>query len=143
MIEALRILHFLALAAGIGGGLASMLAARQGADPASGPEARAALGRLRLRLSRVTAGAVALLWLSGIALVHAGWTGWGALPGLFWAKLAFVAALTAITLRAQQLVLRAGRSGTPPPAPAMARLGQGAMGSALAALVLAVVAFTL
>ena len=85
---------------------------------------------------------LALLWLTGIWMVAGIYDGWGNLPGLFWWKFAAVLGLTLCAGTGQALALRAQLRETPPPAALMKRLSLGGLGFSLAALVLAVLAFS-
>jgi hypothetical protein len=140
MTEILKILHFLALAAAVGGGVANMAGAMQ-MKSAEGP-ARAAISALQARVSRISAGALALLWITGIALVYDIYGGWGGFGWAFWAKIAAVVGLTATSATAQVLMARARAAGGPPPAGVIPKLGRAGMVFALASVVFATLAFT-
>jgi uncharacterized membrane protein len=140
MIQFLKIIHFMSLAVGIGGGAANFVIAFRGRTVE--PAVRPILGGIGAAIGRMGAVAILLLWLSGIGLVYLAQDGWSNLSAAFWIKLAFVVLLTLISLTANTLVVRARRSGTPPPAPVMARLGQAAALSGLLIVIFAVIAFS-
>mgnify|MGYP000081723161 FL=1 len=139
MIAFVKFLHFWALAIGIGGGMANMLAApiARAADPAAKPF----LAKLQRRIGQMGAGAILVLWITGIWLVAALYPALGGLPLLFWAKIAAVVVLTYFSARGQILSLRAMRGGPAPDPSVMRKIGMGGAASALAALALAVAAF--
>ena len=134
MIVALKTIHLLALAVALGCGVARlilMIAARR-LEAGPGPFA------LPQRwLAHLTAGGVALLWLSGLAL-------WGIAYGFADLGPAFVMKLAAATL----LLILAGYGwgrmmAGRPPAPRLAfSLVRGSVLTGLAAVLLAVSAFT-
>ena len=135
----LTFLHYLAFSLGIGGGAAGMLAGRMAAR--ADPELRPGLARLQRRLGQISALSVLVLWVTGVWLIHAQYSGLAPLPWLFWPKIAAVVGLTVCAAWLQLLSLRAWRRGTPPPAPRMARLSMLANLFALLALALGVAAF--
>lgn len=138
MFETLKIIHFLSLAVGIGGGAANgIIGARMAAAPDA---AKPVLGGITGLIGRLSAGALALLWITGIALVLMT-GGFAAMPTFFWVKLAFVVVLTLVSIRLQMLSIRAARSGTPPPMKTMAQLGRFASVNSILIVVFAVVAF--
>ncbi len=139
MTNLLTILHFLGFSAGIGGGLANLIVGRVAAT--ADPSMRPGLGRAARGIAGLATGGLVLLWLTGIALVQVAWGGWAAMPALFWAKLTMVAILTVVSVLVNLNVIRAIRSGTPPPPARMAMLGRLGVGAAVLALILAVVTF--
>ena len=140
MIEFLKIVHFLSLAVGIGGGVANGVIGAKAARAAA--EVRPVLGGISGLIGRLSGAALILLWLSGIALVYLATNGWSTLAAAFWVKLAFVVVLSAISLYLNLLVMRAQKTRTPPPAATMKRLGQiGGMCSVFI-VISAVIAFT-
>ena len=140
MIVFLKILHFLALAAAVGGGISNMASAMQ-MKSAEGP-AKAAIGAIQQRVARISALALVVLWITGIWLVYAIYGGWAGLSWAFWAKIAAVVGLTATSATAQVMMARARAGKGPPPATIVPRLGRAGMVFALASVVLATVAFT-
>lgn len=93
----LLILHFLGLGAGfavsVGNNVVMMLAAK------APPQEAAGLRRFPPFMTRVGDIAIALLWITGIALLwtkYGGADGIAALPWAFWAKITCVVLLTAL-----------------------------------------------
>jgi uncharacterized membrane protein len=140
MIEILKIVHYLSLAIGIGGGLANAIIGARAAM--SDPPVKAVLGRISSIIGKTAGVAIILLWLTGIALVYLIFDGWATLPWAFWIKLAFVVVLSLLSLRMNLYVMQAARTKSPPPAATMKKLGQGAMVSSLLIVIFAVIAFT-
>ncbi len=109
MLELLKIIHFLALAAGVGIGVANMVLGIR-ASKAEGP----AVGTLRQAqgaLGKVALGALILLWASGIWLwaVYADAT----TAPLFLAKIGFVVILTGLSIDMNLRGARAAKGGAP------------------------------
>ncbi|WP_212525066.1 hypothetical protein [Actibacterium sp. MT2.3-13A] len=140
MITLLRLVHILAMAVGVGGGVANLIALRR-MQAAEGP-AKAALAGAMRQVGMAAALALALLWVSGLALVYARYDGWAALPLFFWAKIAAVVALTAVSGAAQVLTFWGMARKSPPDPALMARLGKTGAALALTATALAVLSFT-
>jgi hypothetical protein len=109
MLELLKIIHFLALAVGVGIGAANMVLGLRAAK-AEGP-AIGALRQAQGALGRVAFGAIVLLWASGIWL----WAGYNnaTTDPLFLAKIGFVVILTGLSIDLNLRGLRAARGGTP------------------------------
>ncbi|PQO23035.1 hypothetical protein C2I36_10045 [Rhodobacteraceae bacterium WD3A24] len=139
MLETLKIIHFLSFAVGIGGGVASLLAGLAMRTAGGGAPALAGLQR---RLGRASAVAIVLLWITGVWMLYAVYGGWGGMSGWFWIKIVAVVGLTAVSARMQWLSITAQRSGTPPAPRIMAGLGAAANLLAIAAVIIAVIAFT-
>ncbi|MEZ5667727.1 MAG: hypothetical protein R3F55_09915 [Alphaproteobacteria bacterium] len=136
---AVKIVHFLALAIGIGGSAANLLlAVRAATIPA---EARPGLGAIQRLIGRVAFGCVLLLWASGLAMLYARYGGWAGQGVLFWLKIAAVAVLTVAATGLQVLTVRAQIAKAPPPRTAMLRLAVAANASAMLAVLFAVLAF--
>jgi hypothetical protein len=140
MITLWKMIHMLALAVGVGGGVANLIAMQQ-LKAAEGP-ARAALAVAMRHVGQAAALALILLWVSGLALASALYDSWAALPLLFWAKIAAVVALTAVSGTAQVLTLWGMARKSPPDPALMARLGKTGVALALTTTVLAVLAFS-
>ncbi|MCC6303593.1 MAG: hypothetical protein IT545_00195 [Rhodobacteraceae bacterium] len=142
MIEFLLTVHFLALAVGLGGGVAAgVIGARLAA---AAPSARAELGAAQKRIGLSGAIALALVWASGLALLWSAFGGFGGLGGLglvFWLKMAAVVVLTAAVVAMKVVTGRSERAGAEPDTPTMARLGMVATGATTLAVILAVLAF--
>lgn len=133
----LKILHFWALAAGLGFGLAGlvMMAMAKGAAP----EAGAVVTKTRARLAQLSGAATVVLWITGLWM----WlTVYGGVVGPWLAvKLLGVLALTGVSAYMNFALYRAARGG-PRPVPArMAQLAKVAAGLAALIVVLAVLAF--
>ncbi|MGY3439620.1 MULTISPECIES: hypothetical protein [unclassified Marinovum] len=133
----LKILHFWALAAGLGFSLAGlvMMAMSKGAAP----EAGAVVMKTRARLAQLSGAAIVVLWITGLWMwltVYSGAMGqWLAF------KLLCVLALTCVSAYMNFVIYRAARGG-PRPVPArMAYLAKVAAGLAALIVVLAVLAF--
>ncbi|WP_157932994.1 CopD family protein [Roseovarius salinarum] len=86
--QALLIVHYLALAVGLGGGIAAGVVAH-----VAGPKDPALAGAVQVRLARFGFLALIVLWLTGSAML-AGGPGAAALPVWFWVKMAAVVVLT-------------------------------------------------
>lgn len=140
MITLWKMIHMLALAVGVGGGVANLIAMRQLAL-AEGP-ARAALAVSMRHVGQAAALALILLWVSGVAMSSALYNSWAALPLLFWAKIAAVVALTAVSGTAQVLTFWGMARKSPPDPALMAKLGKTGVALALITTVLAVLAFS-
>lgn len=131
MIATLKIVHFLALAVGLGGGVANAVMA------AMGGKAREVVGPMQARIGQLGFGAVVLLWLTGLWLFASGQT-LGTVGLMFWLKILAVLVLTAAAV-ANQLARR-----RLPPEQYAARapvLGQIMGISATLAVIFAVLAF--
>ncbi|MCL4189445.1 MAG: hypothetical protein KJZ85_17740 [Rhodobacteraceae bacterium] len=139
MASLLKIVHYLAFAVGLGGGVANAMIGMQ--LHAAAPAARAGLGAAQKRIGQIGLAALVLVWASGLALVWGAYGGTAGLGVAFWLKMAAVVALTLAVAVLTVQGARAERAGTGPDAATMARLEALATGSAVAAVVLAVVAF--
>ena len=136
MHQTLLVVHFMCLAVGIGGGVASAV---MGATSESAePDGKAALGKAAAIVSNIGAVAIALLWITGIWMVMTSFGG-GTMPTAFWLKMLGVVALTAAIIGMHLVKRRA--AGGPPPADTMKKLGQIALVSATFAVIMAVVTF--
>jgi uncharacterized membrane protein len=136
--QLLLFLHFLGLMLGAAGGFASGLIMRRAAAmPAEQAKSVRSLGPM---LANVSATGLAILWLTGLALVWSRWGGFGNLPGLFWVKLVFVVALTGATGLIHATYARV-RRGNVAAAAWLPRLGPAAGLSSLLAVLFAVYAF--
>jgi hypothetical protein len=132
----LKSLHILALALGLGGGVANAIAARLAR---SRPEAAPAFGALQKRIGMVSVGALVVLWITGPWM--AGLVYGAALPLSFWLKMLAVLGLTAMTVLMQVEARRAARAARAPDAARMAGLGAGAGLFSILAVILAVISF--
>lgn len=96
MHQILVFFHLFGLMLGAAGGFASGLIMRRAAGvPAE--EARVLKG-LGPMLAKVSLVGLAVMWLTGLILVFSVWGGLSGLPGIFWVKMIFVLALTALAL---------------------------------------------
>jgi uncharacterized membrane protein len=109
MLELLKIIHFLALAAGVGIGVANMVLGIR-ASKSEGPET-GILRQAQGALGRVALGAIVVLWASGIWL----WVGFNSTTTdpLFLAKIGFVVILTGLSIDMNLRATRAAKGGTP------------------------------
>lgn len=139
MLILAKIVHFLSFSIGIGGGVAAMLAGIRAKSAAA--EAVPVLRGVQKTLGRISFGAVVLLWVSGIFLVYAIKGGWSGLGTIFWLKIAAVVILTVASLTGQYFALTAARRDPAIMGPRMAKIGMTASSAAVAALILAVIAF--
>ena len=139
MLDMLKAIHFLCFSVDVGAGVSNLgLGARLATCP---PQAMPPLGGFRLLLGKPSTIGLILLWLTGLWMVFAT-TGLGVLdnPAFLW-KLAAVAVLTVFSIAANLTIAKAKKSGMPPDANRMKRLGFGSQAMAILALILAVVAF--
>ena len=88
----LLILHFLGLAMGLSTGFANMVMA--GLIAKAAPAEKAVLGRFAPAMSKIGAIGLALLWITGIAIVQTRFGTFAVLPRPFLIKLAAVVLLT-------------------------------------------------
>lgn len=138
METGLLIVHYLSFVAGAGGALVSFLIARQ---IATRPAAEAAVLRsVPPKISDVAVVAVALLWLTGVALVYLRHGGFAGLGWAFSAKMAFVVALT-LVLAAIRVEMARVRRGVASAAANLRRLGPWTLVTSWLAIVFAVIAF--
>lgn len=138
MFTALMILHFVALAMAMGGGMSNIIAKKQmpKVDPSSYPGmaiAAAAIGKL------ATTG-LALLWITGVWMTTLKY-GLSGMPILLWVKIAIVGALTVGSISLNLMMVRAQRSGTPPNSAKVDKHAYFINGLALITVVIAVVLF--
>ncbi|MCG6882875.1 MAG: hypothetical protein LJE62_03865 [Silicimonas sp.] len=132
MFALLKIVHFLALAIGLGGGIANAIVGAKitSRDPAMGAPVQKLIGRLSF-------GALILLWVTGLWMLF-GYYGFSDLSLWFWVKILAALGLTAAGVTAQLAMLKPG-----PETPAkMKKLGMIMTGAATLAVILAVLAFT-
>jgi len=131
MLATLKILHLLALAIGLGGGIANLVIGRM-----AGAEGAPVTRPIQKRIGRIAFGGLLLLWITGIWMVSLSYT-LGDLPLWFWIKMLVVLAMTAAAVTAQVALLRPG-----PDTPAKLRkLGLIVSGAAALAVGLAVLSF--
>ncbi len=137
MNQVLLILHLFGFGGGVGASLGNFII---GGLLAANPGDTPALSRMRLVLARVGQVALALLWLTGIILVWSKWGGPAHVPQLFWFKLLFVLALTALAV-AMDLTFKAVRAGNVALAARLPILGMAGAVLLILIVVIAVFAF--
>jgi len=131
-------LHFAGLMIGATGGFASGLLMRRAMML---PDAEARVVRnLGPLLAKVSAAGLVLLWATGLILVWSKWQGPASLPSLFWVKLVFVVALTAL-VGLIHLTYADIRKGNAAAAARLPKIGPLAGVSSLLAVLFAVYAF--
>ena len=135
MNQILIFLHFLGLMLGATGGFGSALIMRRA--QAMAPDAARPLRELGPVMANVSAVGLALLWLAGLILVWSRWDGPGSLPELFWLKFVFVLTLTVATVLIHMTYAEI-RRGNAAVDSCLSNLGPAAGGSALLAVLLAV-----
>ncbi len=138
MHDALRIIHLLSVAAGVGLVGANFLTMRHAASLE--PAQRGTLAPLQRRFGAIGMMALVLLWLTGIALYIL--KGYGATIGSWlMIKLAFVVLLSGLAVAVRVIVARAAANGTAPPPATMRRLISMMFFSSVVAVICAVLAF--
>ena len=139
MIEALKIIHFLSVAVGVGGGFANLFLSYWARSQSI--EFKTSLGALQGRLARAGFWAIVVLWLTGYALVQTNEGGFADMGLLFWLKILLVVALSILSAGMQLIAL--GLLPASLVAAPQRRLSVAKIGSGLAAgiIVLAVLAF--
>ena len=131
MLATLKILHLLALAIGLGGGIANLMIGRM-----AGPEGAPVTRPIQKRIGRMAFGGLILLWITGLWMLSLSYT-LGDLALWFWVKMLVVLAMTAAAVTAQVALLRPG-----PDTPAKLRkLGLMVSTAAALAVVFAVLSF--
>ena len=140
MLELLKIIHFLAFTIAIGAGMASLVSVL--ALSRLPPDTQPTVGKFRKKLGMISSIGLGFLWATGLAMImffHG--------PALFsnsaflW-KMAAVVILTLISAAANFEVMRSMMQSRPPNGQLLVRLTIGAQISGIAALILAVFAFT-
>ncbi len=134
----LKIVHFLALSAGIGVGVSNMALGIRAAQAADARDATT-LRTAQVALGQIGLVAIILLWASGLWL----WLGYrgGETGTLFLIKLAFVLALSANLAVLHGKMRAAGRNGELPDPAFMKRAGMINGVTSLLAVIFAVLAF--
>ncbi len=137
-MRALVFLHFMGLAMGFATGFGNLVMA--GLIAKASPDERRVLGRFPPAIARVGDVGLVLLWLTGLTLVFMKWGGFGAMPGLFHAKLTAVVLMTLLIgfIHSQAKGVAAGDAG------AMARTqaaGKSVFAIAVVVVILAVWTF--
>lgn len=137
--QVLLVVHFLGLALGLSASIANSLVVGRLMAAAS-PADRAVLARVPPMMGHIGGMGLILLWLSGIALVFTRWGGFGALPGIFHAKVTGVVLLTGLVGFTHALQKRARLGDTSAPA-TLATVGKVMLLLGVAIVVLAVLTF--
>lgn len=112
MILTLKILHFLAFSAGIGGALANLVILR--AARSSPADQAPALRALMPRIGMLSVHALVLLWITGPLLLWLAYAGGAGLGAWFHLKLGFAVLLTLVAGASRWTVVRM-RAGKPAP----------------------------
>jgi hypothetical protein len=138
MFEILKVVHLLSLAGAMGMTAANLITAGyvRGVDTSL----RVPFGPLQRSFGAFGVMAVALLWVTGIALLLLRYD-LGALGGWVHAKLALVVLLTGLVISVRKMGARAIKEGTPPPADLMRKMMLGVLVTAVVIVVCAVFAF--
>ena len=138
MIEILKIVHMLSLAVALGMTTANLITMRYagGLDAA----ARPAFGPLGRSFGAYGVMAVALLWITGVALTLLKYDV-TALSGWFLAKLVLVVVLTGLVVTARKTGAKAIAEGVPPPMPLMRQITTGMLASGILIVGCAIFAF--
>ena len=140
MRTVLLIVHFMAIAIGTGMSFGNYVNLRCAAGETG--DRAAGLARLRRAIGRIGDVVIVIIWASGLALVWV-WIARGgpALPGWFYAKLGFVVLLTVCHALARQASGRMARTKDASLLGRIELLVAGVWLSALASILLAVLAF--
>lgn len=138
LTEILKIVHLLCLAVALGMTTANLITIRYvgGLDAA----ARSAFGPLGRSFGAYGVMAVALLWITGIALTLLKYDV-TALSGWFLVKLVLVVLLTGLVISARKTGAKAIAEGVPPPMPLMRQITSGMLASGILIVACAVLAF--
>ena len=138
MVETLKVVHLLSLAVALGMTTANLVTMGYagGLDAA----ARPAFGPLGRAFGAYGVMAVALLWITGVALTLLKYDV-TALSGWFLAKLVLVVVLTGLVITARTTGAKAIADGVPPPMPLMRQITTGMLGSGVLIVICAVMAF--
>lgn len=139
MVVILKIIHFLALAVVVGGGVTGgVIGARMGKADAN---LRPVLASIQTTIGKLGLGALVLLWLTGILLTYMYYGGWENLPSSFWLKIIFVVILTGLSVR-MNMQSRANEPRERLPNRGRALIGQMAVVSSFLIVIFAALAFT-
>lgn len=138
MFVTLKIVHLLCLAVAMGMTTANLITMRYAGtlDAAERP----AFGPLGRSFGAYGVMAVALLWVTGIALFLLKYD-LAALGGWFLAKMLFVVILTGLVISVRTMGAKAIKAGTPPPVEQIKPMTMGMLGAAVLTVVAAVLAF--
>ena len=140
MFETLKIIHFLGIILGFGGGIGNMVGGIKLSNLP--PESVPALGRYQFTMGRISTFGLILLWLTGIAMVSLS-SGWAVFSDqLFVFKFTAVVLMTLLSIAANITVEKARKARMPPDQQRMKILGTGIMALATIALIFAVFNFS-
>ena len=139
MYHVLLILHFVALAAAMGGGFSNIIAKKQmpKADPATYPGFRIAAGAV----GKMATLGLLVLWITGIWLGLLKFGGFGAFPAMLWTKLLFVTVLTGFSASLNIMIIKSQKAGTPPDSKKVDTHAHSIAGLAIVIVILAVFTF--
>lgn len=112
MYQLLLILHFIALAMAMGGGLANIVSKRQmpNANPVTYPGFALAAGAV----GKMATLGLLILWITGLWMGLIRFEGFAAFPAMLWVKLLAVTILTGFSASLNIMIIKARKSGTPP-----------------------------
>lgn len=112
MYHVLLILHFIALAAAMGGGLSNIVAKRQmpKADPVTYPGFALASGAV----GKMATFSLLILWITGLWMGFLKYESLGAFPATLLIKILFVAILTGFSASLNLMIIKARKAGVPP-----------------------------
>ncbi|AXS41295.1 hypothetical protein [Breoghania sp. L-A4] len=140
MIEFLKILHFIAIAGGVGASLSGLIVMR--AAKTADPQAAAALRGVAPRLGAMGAHSIILLWITGPLLLWLAYDRGAGLGPMFHAKMASAVALT-LVVASMRLTIRRMKAGQSTPLlPLMPKLGIASAVLGPLTVALAVLAFS-
>jgi len=138
MNDVILALHFIGLMMGAGGGFGSMIVMRAAAGKS--PEEANLLRQLGPAMARFSLMGLIVMIITGLALVWLKYDGFGALPAMFWVKMAFVATLSIAAL-ATEFAYSAAKRGAVEAAARVKMFGPMAGLSSLLAVLFAALAF--
>jgi len=139
MVILMKIIHFLAFAVVVGGGVTSgVVGARMARAEAA---ARETLAGIQAGIGKLSLISLALLWASGIGLTYRYYSGWASLPPSFWLKIIFVVILTGLSVRLS-VQTSARKTGERLPRKSAALLGQMGVVTSFLVVIFATLAFT-
>ena len=140
MFELIKIVHFLSIVVGIGAGMANLVAGAR--LKFSQPEQAKTVAAYRVTMAQISTIGLIGLWLTGLAMMAMSGADFVAYGAVFQWKIGAVVVLSIISATSNTMVFRAKRAGKPPNFMYLSRLGMGAQICAIAALILAVFAFS-
>ncbi len=140
MIEILKILHFIAIAGGVGASLSGLIVMR--AAKAAEPQAAATLRSVTPRIGAMGAHSILLLWITGPLMLWLTYDGGTALGPMFHAKMASAVLLTLVVASMRVTIRRAKAGRSAPLQPMMPKLGLASAILGPLTVALAVLAFT-